>query len=105
MKEFENINTSLPYSESTDYVENLLRRCKENAEGKEDVRKFVFARPFIYTLAGMAAAAAVVMGTILLTSRETIIQESPMNSFLASLTDSEAEMITDWQIEDITESL
>ena len=39
MKEYCDINTELPYRESPDYVESLVRRSKEKAIDKEKCRK------------------------------------------------------------------
>ena len=54
--------------------------------------------PWFYGFATVAAAAAIAVGVFLSTQKT-----SPMDSFLASLTDEEAAMIVDWPITDIPE--
>lgn len=93
MKEFENIVTELPYKESQEYVENLVQRCAAKAAATPKVVK-----PWFYGGAAVAAAAAVAVGVFLATPKT-----SPMDSFLASLSDEEAAMIVDWPITDIPE--
>ena len=95
MKEFENIVTELPYKESPEYVENLVERCSSMAQAKSDPK---VVSPWFYGFATAAAAAAIVLGVFLSTQKT-----SPMDSFLASLTDEEAAMIVDWPITDIPE--
>ncbi|MBQ9411317.1 MAG: hypothetical protein IJU21_06885 [Bacteroidales bacterium] len=97
MKEFENIVTDLPYKESAEYVESLVERCT-TAAAKSGPAPAKVVRPWFYAFAGAAAAAAVILGVFLFTNRT-----SPMDSFLASLTDEEAAMIVDLPITDIPE--
>lgn len=93
MKEFDNIVTDLPYKESPEYVENLLQRSQAQAAATPKVVK-----PWFYSVAILAAAAAVALGVFLSSPRT-----SPMDSFLASLSDDEAAMIVDWPVTDIPE--
>lgn len=93
MKEFENIVTELPYKESQEYVENLVQRCAAKAAATPKVVK-----PWFYGVAAVTAAAAVAVGVFLATPKT-----SPMDSFLASLSDEEAAMIVDWPVTDIPE--
>ena len=96
MKEFGNIVTDLPYKESPSYVENLVDNCVAIAAATETEQKIV--RPWFFGLATVAAAAAVAIGVFLFSQKT-----SPMDSFLASLTDEEAAMIMDWPVTDIPE--
>ena len=97
MKEFDPVVTDLPYKESSEYVERLVGRCQAEALKQAEPAPRV-ARPWIYGLAGAAAAAAIALGIFF-----SIHRTSPMDKFLASLSDEEAAMIVDWTIDDIPE--
>ena len=106
MKEFENIQTGLPYKESPEYVEQLVKRCQKAAltQAKPAGR---IVRPWFYGLASVAVAAAIAVGVFLWPPRSSSpdlsLSSSPMDTFLASLSDEEAAMIVDWPIDDIPE--
>lgn len=102
MKEFGKINTELPYKESESYVDALVERCKETAmlHGREE-RKL--NRTLVYSLAGVAAVAAIVLAVVIPSVRKTALPASPLEMFLMSISDFEAAMIEDWPIEDIPE--
>ncbi|MBR4735758.1 MAG: hypothetical protein IK052_06660 [Bacteroidales bacterium] len=95
MKEFENIVTDLPYKESPEYVESLVKSCASVASAQAPAK---VVRPWFYAFAGVAAAAVIGLGVFLFKGRT-----SPMDSFLASLTDDEVTLIADWPITDIPE--
>ena len=97
MKEFDPVVTDLPYKESSEYVERLVGRCQAEALKQAEPAPRV-ARPWLYGLAGAAAAAAIALGIFF-----SIHRTSPMDKFLASLSDEEAAMIVDWTIDDIPE--
>ena len=101
MKEFNNIITDLPYKESEGYVDALVGRCKAEALAKAEPGKHATAT-WRYGLAGLAAAAAVTLGVLLWQNNAG--DSSPIDRFLASLSDDEAEMIVDFPIDDIPES-
>ena len=106
MKEFENIQTVLPYKESLEYVEQLVGRCQAAAlEEVEPARRIV--RPWLYGVASVAIAAAIAVGVFLWLPRKSSpdlsLSSSPIDTFLASLSDEEAAMIVDWPIDDIPE--
>jgi hypothetical protein len=96
MKEIENIVTELPYKESPLYVEQLLSRCQANAKRSSRPMGAIITRPWFYGIA--ATAAALILGVFLF-----VHNSSPMDRFLASLTDDEAAMILDWPVDDIPE--
>ena len=97
MKEFDPVVTDLPYKESPEYVGQLVARCKAEAlKQAEPAPRTV--RPWLYGLAGAAAAAAIALCVFF-----SIHRTSPMEKFLASLSDEEAAMIVDWTIDDIPE--
>jgi hypothetical protein len=97
-KVFENIQTGMPYEESPLYVDTLVDRCAQKAvQNPRDRRSF--RRPLIYSFVVAAVAAAIVLAVIL----PSRIARSPIDSFLASISDEEAAMIVDWSVEDIPE--
>ena len=103
MKDLENINTNLPYKESESYVDALVERSKETARlhGTEERS---LNRTLVYSLVGLAAAAAIVLAVVIPFGKKTVQPAgSPIEMFLASISDSEAAMIVDWPIEDIPE--
>ena len=103
MKEFGNINTNLPYKESESYVDALVKRSEETAR-LQGRRESKINRRLVFSLAGLAAAAAIVLAVIIPSGRKTIQSAgSPIEMFLASISDSEAEMIMDFPVEDIPE--
>ena len=97
MKEFDPVVTDLPYKESPEYVERLVGRCQAEALKQAEPAPRV-ARPWIYGLAGAVVAAAIALSVFF-----SIHRTSPMDKFLASLSDEEAAMIVDWTIDDIPE--
>lgn len=99
MKEFDDIRTGLPYDESPAYVAGLVDRCK--AEALRQVRPGrQTIRPWIYGLTAAAAAAALIFGIFF-----TTLRQSPIERFLASLSDEEVSLIQDWPIDEIPEYL
>ena len=107
MKEFNNIQTHLPYEESDAYVSSLVNRCKAEAlkEERPAQRRY---NHWLYSFAGatVAAAAAIVIGFFVFSPKHSPLEnyyESPMDSFLASISDSEAAQIVDFPIDDIPE--
>ena len=103
MKEFDDIVTDLPYKESPGEVEQLVSRCKEAALAKAKPAGRIALRPWFYGVASVAVAAAVAIGIFLWPSRSSSLSSSPIESFLASLSDDEAAMIVDWPVDDIPE--
>lgn len=101
MKEFDNIITDLPYKESEEYVDSLVGRCKAEALAEAQPGKHATAT-WRYGLAGLAAAAAITLGVFLW--QNSANNSSPIDGFLASLSDDEAEMIADWPVDDVPES-
>lgn len=103
MKEFGNMNTKLPYKESESYVDVLVQRSVETASLQGKVERKI-NRNLVYTLVGVAAAAAIVLAVVIPSGRKTVQPAgSPIEMFLASISDSEAAMIVDWPIEEIPE--
>lgn len=102
MKEYCDINTELPYRESPDYVESLVRRSKEKAIDKEKCRKNYRAFAY-YGLAGLVLAAAIAV-IVILPAEVKENSQSPLDSFLYSASDIEIEMVDEWSLENISDS-
>ena len=104
MKEFENIGKGLTYKESPDYVERLVNSCRDAAVAKADASRHSY-RPWFYGMTALAAAAAVAVGIFLWAPGSTsrLLKSSPIDKFLASLTDEEVAMIVDVPVDDIPE--
>ena len=105
MKEFENIKTGRPFKESTEYVEQLLERCTNEAMRKPRTSRLI-VRPWNYGLAGAVAAAAVAVGIFVFKPKtiiESSLDNSPLESFLASITDDQAQQIQEGFVIDIPE--
>lgn len=98
MLNFEDIRGALPYKESPAYVHDLVGRCKEAAllsGGQARDRK---SHPWIW---GLCAAAAVIAAVIAVTL--AVPRKTPIERFLAGITDEEAAMIPTYNLEDIPE--
>lgn len=99
MKEFDDIHTELPYKESPDYIESLVRKSCENAiRGRKRI-ELMNAFPY-YGLAGLLAAAAIALAVILPFQKKKSYK-SPLDNFLTLTSDKEIEMVDEWFLEDI----
>ena len=98
MLDFDKFKGSLPYQESPAYVSDLVGKCREQAlsSGKATPERVI--RPWIW---GVAAAAAL---ALMLTLGITLIpRKSPIDSFLANVSDEEVALIVNLNIDDIPE--
>ena len=98
MTNFENIGKTLPYKENPAYVRDLVGRCRQRALGTSAAAPA--RRAWIWAVAAAAAILIAVVGITLSAPRKT-----PIERFLASITDEEAAMIPYYNIEDIPEYL
>ena len=96
MTNYEDIRGTLPYKESPVYIEGLIDRCKEGAVRAASVAPAPVIRPWMYGIAA-ALVAGIVALAITLAPRK-----APMDRFLANLSDEEAEMIIDYEVEEIS---
>lgn len=96
MTTFEEMKGEMPYKESPGYVRELVGRCKETA-----LRTPVASqgrRTWLWSIAAAAAIVVAVVGIALSVPRRT-----PIERFLAGITDEEAAMITCYNLEEIPE--
>lgn len=95
MINYEDIRGALPYKESPVYINGLIDRCKESAVRAASEAPAPVIRPWMYGLAA-ALVAAIVTLTVTLSPRK-----APMDRFLAGISDDEASLIVNYDIEDI----
>ena len=96
MTNYEDIRGALPYKESPVYIEGLIDRCKEGAVRAASVAPAPVIRPWMYGIAAVLVAAIVTLAITLAP------RKAPIDRFLANISDEEAEMIVDYDIEDIS---
>ena len=97
MKNYDEIMGALPYRESPEYLDRLIDRCKENARVSTVQTRPTLIRPWMYGLAAAIVAAVLTLGITL------SVRKSPMDRFLAGLTDEEAELIVSYSAGTIPE--
>lgn len=107
MKEFENMGKRMPYTENPEYVSQLIERTTEEAIRQTDhLRQQVTIRPLIRYAAAAAIAALMVFSAISLWNRTESQQiaktesVSPIDDFLASLSDEDVQLLAYYDIED-----
>jgi hypothetical protein len=96
MINIDEMKRELPYKENPAYIRDLVGRCRQTT-----LRTNAAAparRAWIWAVAAAAAILIAVIGITLSAPRKT-----PIERFLASITDEEAAMITDYNLEDIPE--
>lgn len=96
MTNYEDIRGRMPYKENPAYIEGLIDRCREKAL-QTPVHAAPVIRPWMYGIAAALAATIITLSVTLNANRKT-----PMERFLAGITDEEAEMIVNYDIEDIS---
>jgi negative regulator of sigma E activity len=117
MNDFQHIGKRMPYRESSDYVSQLVNRATENALHQQNAPK---AKRTTLYLRLMAAAAMVLLVVGIgityyqqaqtvepqlaaTTTSTTATTTGPIDHFLASLTDDEAQQLTYYEIDEIPE--
>ena len=110
MKDFENIGKRMPYTESNEYVGELLNRVTEEAIRHDSGKSRSRAR--VRIMIGSAAAAVMLLlvgiGIVRFqqadqsVAKNTMVQ-SPIDQFLNSISDEEAKTLMYYEIEEIPE--
>ncbi|MBQ6209807.1 MAG: hypothetical protein IJK42_08560 [Prevotella sp.] len=110
MKEFEQIGKRLPYREKEEYIEQLVDRCTEQAIGMKDAHRPTDKHRRMYWVAASAAAAVLLFAIVwphLVSNPDTVAEsevvESPIDHFLNSLSDDEAQQLAYYEVEEIPE--
>lgn len=110
MKDFENIGKRMPYAESDDYVSQLVERTTEKAlrqQGRAktiSLRVRLLAAAVVLLLAGIGIAYYNKVTTPL--PPKTLVAENttgPIDDFLNSLSDEDAQLLAYYDIEEIPE--
>ena len=126
MKQFEDIKKQMPYSESQNYLDRLIEQSTEKAisQGRKPKAKVFSLRPVV-TAAAAAIVLLLVVGitqfrnqsdsladaqsaedTLALAADSHLLADAttgPIDDFLNSLTDDEAQLLTSFEIEEIPE--
>jgi hypothetical protein len=110
MKDFENIGKRMPYTEREGYVQQLVDRATEQAISQKQKARRVSLR----TKMAVAATVALLLAGAGITYRlaiqptttgvaETEVTASPVDDFLNSLSDEDAQLLAYYGIEEIPE--
>lgn len=103
MKEFERVKIGRPFKESPEYVETLLMQCANVAMDHVKTSRHIV---WNYRFACAVAAVAIVVGIFALSSKDVtdaLLDNSPLEIFLASITDDQAMQIEEGFVVDIPE--
>jgi len=125
MKQFEDFKKQIPYSESQDYLKHLIEQSTEKAisQGRKPKAKVLSLRPVVTAAAALALLLVVgitqfrdqsdsladvqyVEDTLALAADSHLLADAsngPIDDFLNSLTDDEAQLLTSFEIEEIPE--
>ena len=95
MEKMENITRQMPYSESEEYLDNLVSRVTEKAV--EAGKKKSFRGP-LWIAASLAAAAAILLFVFIGRGGEKT--EGPLDKYLANLTDDELMQLSSYEMEE-----
>lgn len=95
MEKMENISRQMPYSESEEYLDNLVSRVTEKAV--EAGTKKSFKAP-LWIAASVAAAAAILLFVFIGRGEEKT--EGPLDKYLASLPDDELMQLSSYEVEE-----
>ncbi|MBO4380152.1 MAG: hypothetical protein J5784_04035 [Muribaculaceae bacterium] len=107
MNEFDKIGQDMPYTESDDYLDNLISSATENAIEKNR-SKGTIAKWTIASLAAASVAVLVVVGVKLFNdqpAQPVVAHEnvSPIDEFLDGLNDDDAQLLAYYEVEDVPE--
>jgi hypothetical protein len=125
MKQFEDFKKQIPYSESQDYLKHLIEQSTEKAisQGRKPKAKVLSLRLVVTAAAALALLLVVgitqfrdqsdsladvqyVEDTLALAADSHLLADAsngPIDDFLNSLTDDEAQLLTSFEIEEIPE--
>ena len=100
MEKMDNKSRQMPYSETEEYLDNLVSRVTDKAveAGKTQKKSF---RP-LWIAASLAAAAAILL--FVLIGRGVEKAEGPIDKYLASLSDEELLQLSSYEIEEWEEA-
>ncbi|MCR4582387.1 MAG: hypothetical protein K5764_02380 [Prevotella sp.] len=109
MKDFENIGKGMPYAEDKDYVSALVESATEKALHQEPKTKTI--RLKAKWMAAAAASAVLIAGAgityhySLAETQPQVAEETmgPIDIFLNNLSDEDAQLLTSYEIEGISE--
>ena len=110
MTDFENIGKRMPYEESDKYMDELLGRVTEEAIRQGCGKNSSRARTRIIIGSAAAALAVLLVGIGIVRFQhtdqpvaKTEAVQSPIDQFLSSISDEDAQELTYYEIEEIPE--
>lgn len=106
MKDFEHIGKQMPYRETEDYLQTLINHSTETALNQSHHRRPTLGRPVRLAAAAAIAALLVVTAIAIYPSSGTqqtaqVETASPLDQFLGSITDEEAQLLAYYEVEDM----
>ena len=99
MEKMDNKSKQMPYSETEEYLDNLVSRVTDKAVEAGKTQKKSFRQ--LWIAASLAAAAAVLLFVFIVRGENT---EGPIDKYLASLSDEELLQLTSYEIEEWEEA-
>jgi hypothetical protein len=109
MKELKNIDKRMPYTEREDYVQQLISQTTERTISLSKHRTITLRRYRMTAIAAAVAALLVITGLSVVNSptEQPVAQNkevvSPMDEFLSSISDEEAQLLASYTVETVPE--
>lgn len=109
MKELKNIDKRMPYTEREDYVQQLISQTTERTISLSKHRAITLRRYRMTAIAAAVAALLVITGlSVVNTPAEQPVAQSqevvsPIDEFLNSISDEEAQLLASYTIETVPE--
>ncbi len=110
MKNFENIGKRMPYAEDKDYISGLVEKATEKALQQEPKAKTISLRTKWMAVAATVAVLIAGAGITYHHSSTTEVQpvvaketSGPIDVFLNNLSDEDAQLLTCYDLEEISE--
>ena len=107
MKEFQNIDKRMPYTEREDYVKQLISQTTERTISMSKHQSLKLRTYRLTAIAAAVTALLVIAGVTLVNapSEQMVAQNtevnSPMDEFLSSISDEEAQLLASYTIETV----
>ncbi len=109
MKDFENIGKRMPYAEDKDYISGLVEKATEKALQQEPKAKSISLRTkwmaAAAVVAVLIAGAGITYHNSMTETQPQVAEETtgPIDIFLNNLSDEDAQLLTYYEIEEISE--
>ena len=107
MNEFDEIGKQMPYSESEDYLKQVINKSAETAVQRHKPTSRMRRLQWIAAAASIVIAASLGLAYLSKTNHThnsgTVQVESPLDEYLNSISDDDAQLIEYYEIEEIPE--